>query len=104
MRKWKVFRKFLSVMIAALLILPGAVKIDAAEAFYPIDAVDAVVLSAKIVGETSTNDHTYAKAIWTNGDSVYLMTDSTHDIKEIKLTAPGGVITAISYTAYATMS
>ncbi|SFN78143.1 Cna B-type domain-containing protein [Proteiniclasticum ruminis] len=102
MRKWKVFRKFLSVMIAALLILPGAVKIDAAEAFYPIDAEDAVVLSAKIVGETSTNDHTYAKAIWTNGDSVYLMTDSTHDIKEIKLTAPGGVITAISYTAYAT--
>ncbi|SDI38465.1 Cna B-type domain-containing protein [Proteiniclasticum ruminis] len=102
MRKWKAFRKFLSVMIAALLILPGAVKIDAAEAFYPIDAEDAVVLSAKIVGETSTNDHTYAKAIWTNGDFVYLMTDSTHDIKEVKLTAPGGVITAISYTAYAT--
>lgn len=57
------FRKFLSVMVAALLILPGAVKINAAQYSYATDAEGTEVLDAKIVGASSTNDHTYGKAI-----------------------------------------
>ena len=100
MKVGKTLRTLLSFIIAFAMVLPGAVKVEAAQFDYPIDTVDSVVLDADITG-SSTNNHTYAKAIWTKDNTVYLLVESTHDLQHIKLYNGQGSLTSTDFTAYA---
>lgn len=99
MKVGKTLRTVLSFIIAFAMVLPGAVKVEAAQVSYPIDMEDSVVLDADITG-ISTNNHTYAKAIWTYEGNVYLLIDSTHDLLQIKLHNAQGSVLSTDLTAY----
>lgn len=91
MKVGKTLQTLLSFFIAFAMVLPGAVKVEAIDS-YPVDQ-SSIVLDADFTGD-STNNHTYAKAIWTYGDFVYLMVDSTHDLASIKLYSSSGSVTS----------
>lgn len=99
MKVGKTLRTLLSFFIAFAMVFPGAVKVNAADHSYPYDVQNNIILDADITG-TSTNDHTYAKAFWTNGSTVYLMVESTHDAQAIVLANGGNTYRSTTYTAY----
>ena len=99
MKVGKTLRTLLSFFIAFAMVFPGAVKVNAADHSYPYDVQNNIILDADITG-TSTNDHTYAKAFWTNGSTVYLMVESTHDAEAIVLENGGNSYRSTTFTAY----
>jgi len=98
MKVGKPIRALLSFILAFAMIVPTASK-NVFAATYPKDS-SGIVLDADITGD-SQNDHTYAKAFWTNGDTVYLMAESTHFLKEVSLlNGSGGKITSTTFDRY----
>lgn len=93
MKKGKMFKKFLSILIATLLMLPGVSKVNAAEATYSINPMEALLLEAT---GSSTNNHTKARAIWTNAGNLYVLIESTHNNESISVTIGGITVETIS--------
>ncbi|MFH5836136.1 Cna B-type domain-containing protein [Proteiniclasticum sp. C24MP] len=99
MKVGKTLRSLLSFFIAFAMVFPGAVKVNAADTSYPYDVQNNIILDADITG-TSINDHTYAKAFWTYGSTVYLMVESTHDAEAIVLANGGNSYRSTTFTAF----
>lgn len=91
MKVGKTLQTLLSFFIAFAMVFPGAVKVEAIDS-YPVDQ-NSIVLDADFTGD-SINDHTFAKAIWTYNDYVYLMVDSTHNVESITLYSGSGSVTS----------
>jgi len=91
MKAGKTLQTLLSFFIAFAMVFPGAVKVEAIDS-YPVDQ-SSIVLDADFTGD-SINDHTFAKAIWTYNDYVYLMVDSTHNVESITLHSGSGSVTS----------